>query len=94
MGLHFFYEKENENHQLPTGNFVHHRITAGKIGGFVNVRMLHTVLRSGWRNTIFLNMHSPSEKKSDDSKDRFYEEFGQVFDHFPKYHITFLNTIV
>ena len=30
-------------------------------------------------------MHEASEEKSDDSKDRFYEELEQVFDHFPKY---------
>ena len=32
-------------------------------------------------------MHAPSEKKSDNSKGSFYEEFEQVFDHFPKYHM-------
>ena len=32
-------------------------------------------------------MHAPSEEKSDDSKDSFYEELEQVFDHFPKYHM-------
>ena len=30
-------------------------------------------------------MHAPSEEKSDDLKDSFYEELQQVFDHFPKY---------
>ena len=32
-------------------------------------------------------MHAPSEDKSDDSKDSFYEELGQVFDHFARYHM-------
>ena len=32
-------------------------------------------------------MHAPSEEKGDDSKDSFYEELEQVFDHFPKYHM-------
>jgi hypothetical protein len=32
----------------------------------------------------------PSEEKSDDSKDRFYEEIEQMFDHFPQYHIKIL----
>ena len=41
-------------------------------------------------NAIVLNMNAPSEEKSDDSKDRFCEELGQVFEHFPKYHIKFL----
>ena len=30
-------------------------------------------------------MHTPSEEKSDDSKDSFYEELEQVFSRFPKY---------
>jgi hypothetical protein len=32
-------------------------------------------------------VHVPSEEKSDDSKDRFYEELEQVFEHFHKYHM-------
>ena len=35
-------------------------------------------------------MHALSEKKSGDSKDSFYEELDQVFDHFPKYHMKIL----
>jgi hypothetical protein len=38
-------------------------------------------------------VHAPSEEneeKSDDSKDSFYEEFEQVFYHFPKYHMKIL----
>ena len=35
-------------------------------------------------------MHAPSEEKSDDSKDSFYEELGQVFERFPKYHMKIL----
>jgi len=31
-------------------------------------------------------VHAPSEEKSDDSKDSFYEELEQVLDHFRKYH--------
>jgi hypothetical protein len=33
------------------------------------------------------DVHAPSEDKCDDSKDSFYEELEQVFDHFPRYHI-------
>jgi hypothetical protein len=32
-------------------------------------------------------VHAPCEEKSDDSKDNFYEELEQVFDHFHKYHM-------
>ena len=31
-----------------------------------------------------------SEETSDDSKDKFYEELKQMFDHFPKYHMKIL----
>jgi hypothetical protein len=37
-----------------------------------------------------MTVHTQSEEKSGDSKDSFYEELEQVFDHFPKYHLTFL----
>jgi len=33
---------------------------------------------------------APSEEKSDVSKDSFYEELEQGFDHFPKYHMKIL----
>ena len=35
-------------------------------------------------------MHAPSEDKSDDSKDSFYEELEQIFDHFPRYYMKIL----
>jgi len=37
-----------------------------------------------------MNVHAPSEKKSEDLKDSFYEDLEQVFDHFPKYHTKIL----
>ena len=53
---------------------------------FVSDRLSYIVLRGRWRNIIFVNVHASSEEKSDESKDSFYEELEQVFDHFPKYH--------
>jgi hypothetical protein len=44
------------------------------------------VLRSRWCNIIVLYAHAPTEETSDDSKDSFYEELEQVFNHFHKYH--------
>jgi len=48
------------------------------------------VLGGRWHNIIVVNVHAPSEGKCDQSKDSFYEEFEQVFDHFPKYHMKML----
>jgi hypothetical protein len=35
-------------------------------------------------------MHAPSEEKSDNSKDSFYEYLGQAFDHFSKKRMNIL----
>jgi len=48
------------------------------------------VLRGRWHNIIIVNVRAPSEEKSDESKDHFYEELEQVFGHFPKYHMKML----
>jgi hypothetical protein len=52
--------------------------------------MSYVVLKGRWYNIIVLNVYTPTEEKSDDSKDSFYEELEEVFDHFPKYHMKIL----
>ena len=54
--------------------------------------MPHIALRGHWCYTV-LNMHATSKEKSDDSKDSFYEELQQGFDHFPKHHVKIVTKI-
>jgi exonuclease III len=68
----FFCGRGNENHQLGTGLYLHHISTVKRVE-FVSDRMSHRVLRGCWCNIIVMNVHAPSEEKSDDSKDSFYE---------------------
>ena len=69
---------------------VHHRrVPAVKIVAFISNRMSYIILRGCWCN-IILNVHAPSEEKSDDSKGRFYEELEQVSNNFPKQHMEIL----
>jgi len=55
--------------------FVHRRIVSTvKRLEFVSDSFSYIVLRGRWRNTIVVNVHAPSEEKSDESKDSFNEE--------------------
>ena len=76
---------------MGTGFFIHHRIvSAVKRAECVSDRVSYIFLRGCWCNIIVLNVHAPSEEKSDDSKDSVYEEIEQVFDNFLKYHMKIL----
>jgi hypothetical protein len=58
---------------------VQHRIvSAVRRVEFVSDRVSYIVLRGRWYNIIFLNVHAPSEEKSDYSKDSSYEKLKQV----------------
>ena len=76
---------------MGAGFFVQQRIVSTiKRVEYVSNRVPYTVLTSRCCNFIVLNVHAPSEEKSDNSKDSFYEESEQVFDHFPKNHMKML----
>jgi hypothetical protein len=85
------YGKRNQNRQLGTRYLVRHKIiSAVKRVDFVSDRMSYIELRGGWCSIIFLNAHSPTEEKSDVSKDIFFEELEQVSDHFLNYYMKIL----
>jgi hypothetical protein len=48
------------------------------------------ILRGRWCHIIVLNVHAPTEDKTDYVKDCFYEELQHVFDKFTKYHMKIL----
>jgi hypothetical protein len=71
---------------------VHKRfVSAVKKVGFIIDRMSYIILRGCWCYIVVLNVHAPTEDKTDDVKDRFYEEMDCVFDKFPKYHMKILS---
>ena len=57
---------------------------------FVSDKLSYIVLGGRWHKIIVVNVHAPSEEKSDESKDSFCEELEQVFDYSPKYHTKML----
>jgi endonuclease/exonuclease/phosphatase family metal-dependent hydrolase len=52
--------------------------------------MSYIILRGRWFHIIVLNGHAPTEDKTDDVKDSFYEELERIFDKFPKFHMKIL----
>jgi hypothetical protein len=88
----FFFRKGNENHELGSF-FVCARIKKSseveKVE-FVSDRMSYIILRGRWCHIIVLKVHAPTEDKTDDVKDSFYEKVERVFDKFPKYHMKIL----
>jgi hypothetical protein len=65
-------------------------ISAVKSVQLFSNRLSYIVLRGGWCEVIFLNVHAPIEDKIDDVKDDFYDEIECVVDEFPKYHKSIL----
>jgi hypothetical protein len=81
----------NVNHQFGTGYFTHKGITSAvRRVEFISDRMSYIILERRCCDISVLNVHVPSEDKSFDTKDRFYEEIERVLDQFLKYHMKIL----
>jgi hypothetical protein len=62
---------------------VHKRIISTvKRVEFVSDRMSYIILRGRRCYISVLNVHAPTEDKTDDVKDSFYKELQRVFDEF------------
>jgi hypothetical protein len=57
---------------------------------FVSDRMSYIILSGHWCHIIVLNVHAPTEDKTDNVKHSFCGELECVFDKFPKYHMRIL----
>jgi len=68
----FFLWKRKRKSSIRNRIFVRHRIVSEvKKVEFLSARISYVVLRGRWYNIILLNVHAPSEEKSDYSKDSF-----------------------
>ena len=65
-------------------------VSAVKRIEFVSDRLSYIVLKGHWLHIIVVNVHAPSEEKSEEVKDSFYEELEEVFDQFPNYYMKIL----
>jgi hypothetical protein len=52
--------------------------------------MSYAKLRGRWCDIIVLNVHAPTDDKSDGMMERFYEELERVVSWFPKYDMKIL----
>jgi hypothetical protein len=79
----------NADHHLSTGFFIHQIIGSSiKRVKFISDRMPYVTLRGRWCD-IAQNVHAPTEDKSDETKDSFYEELERIIGQFAKNHVKF-----
>jgi hypothetical protein len=65
-------------------------VSAVKRIEFVSDRMSYIILRGSWCHIIVLNVHAPTEDKTDNTKEGFVRELKSVFHKFSKYHLKVL----
>jgi hypothetical protein len=57
---------------------------------FISDRMSCLTPTGQWCDITVLNVHAPTEDKSDDTKDSVYRELHRALDQFLKYHMKIL----
>jgi hypothetical protein len=83
----FSYGNGKACHQLGMCYFVRKGIiSAVKRVAFINNKMSYITLGGRWCGIIVLNVHAPTEDKSDNMKEIFYKELQHVFNQFLKYY--------
>jgi hypothetical protein len=50
----------------------------------------YITIRGRWSYNTVLNVHAPTEDKTEDVKGSFYEELENIFNKFSKYHINII----
>jgi hypothetical protein len=78
--IHLYMKNWNVDHNLGTSFCtIHNEMrSAIKMVVFISNILWHVIVRSHWCYTV-LKVHSPTENKSDDIGDSFYEEQEHVF---------------
>jgi exonuclease III len=61
-------------------------IPAVKRVEFVSDKISYIIQRGRWCHIIVLNVQAPTEDKTGDVKNSFYEKFEGVFENLSKYH--------
>jgi len=73
------YGKSNERRQFGVGFAVHkslvHTIKKFKV---INCRIAFLIVNGKFFNIVFINVHAPTEEKSQDAKEEFYAELEDI----------------
>jgi hypothetical protein len=74
--------------------YIKRTVSVVKRAEFVSDRMSYVMLTGNLCDTLVLNVHVPTEGKTDVTKGRLYEELERVFSQFPKHRVKSLSHIL
>uniref|UniRef100_A0A8D8X0K2 Craniofacial development protein 2 n=1 Tax=Cacopsylla melanoneura TaxID=428564 RepID=A0A8D8X0K2_9HEMI len=82
---------EKRNGQLGTG-FIVNKTVRDSIMEYCNVndRICKIRLKGNFRNISIISVHAPTEEKSEEEKETFYDELDRTVSQVPKYDITLI----